>query len=70
MSFYSGYECDKCGVSYQSEGMSAHEVYSITHLRRMAKNYGWSVGKEKLLCDACRRQKKTDRSPANQSKKR
>lgn len=68
MSFYSGYKCDRCGVANQSQGMSAHEVNPITHLRRIAKIDGWSVGKEKLLCNACRTTKKTDRRQANQSK--
>lgn len=64
MSFYSRYSCDRCGATYQSEGMSAHEVSPITHLRREARSKGWSVGKEKIMCDACRTQKRLTRQQA------
>lgn len=57
MAFYSGFRCDKCGTTYESEGFDASAVHSITHLKRHARMYGWSVGKDKILCPNCRTKK-------------
>ena len=64
MAFYSGYKCDKCGKAYEWDGFDAVSVSSITHLRSFAKRNGWLVRKEELLCDQCRKAKKTDRRQA------
>lgn len=58
MTFNSGFTCDICGESWEMSGMTAAECHSITHLRRHARGKGWSVGKDKLLCNKCRKTKK------------
>lgn len=63
MTFYSGMRCDQCGKAFESEGFSAGEVLSISWLKYSARRNGWSVG-TKLLCDLCRKPKKT--SSANE----
>ena len=55
MSFYSGYACDGCKKVKEYYGLSADKVLPITHLRREAKSDGWSVGREKILCDENRK---------------
>lgn len=60
MAFYSGYQCDKCGTRIETQGNSASEVSSITHLRRLARKHdGWSIGKQ-LLCKSCKKESKTE----------
>lgn len=68
MAFNSGFTCDICGEYWEMSGMTAHDVNSITHLRRHAKSKGWSVGKDKLLCNKCRKTKKPTSSANEVSK--
>lgn len=52
--FFSGCICDKCGASiYWKTGK--RPPLNKGELTRYIRKEGWSVGKDKILCDECRR---------------
>lgn len=50
---YSGYFCDKCGNSVVFSKTTDEWIPSKTHLVRIARKNGWSIGK-RVLCPKCR----------------
>nr|DAX39511.1 MAG TPA: hypothetical protein [Caudoviricetes sp.] len=62
--FFSGCICDKCGASiYWKTGN--RPPLNKGELTRYVREDGWSVGKDKILCDKCRGVKSYGRNEKN-----
>ena len=53
--FFSGCICDKCGALIYWRRGNNRPPYNKGELTTMLRKEGWSVGKDKVLCEECRR---------------
>ena len=64
MGYFSGYICDECGVMEYID-TATKSPYNKKTLVDSARRNGWSIGKEKIVCPNCRKEKRMKKMPSS-----